>query len=99
MSSSSGALKESLGAVVEPSGVADVVTSDMTCDIVDWQPTETVLEQHRLAYAAYYHCTAELPRLKDLVRFSRSMGPPIERAHVQDRGPPDAGENPQGADQ
>ena len=31
MSSSSGALKESLGAVVEPSGEADVVTSGMTC--------------------------------------------------------------------
>ena len=30
MPSSSGALEESLGAVVEPSGVSDVVTSDMT---------------------------------------------------------------------
>ena len=58
--------------VLEPrtvaSDLAAVVTEAYT-DIADWRPSAKVLEQHRWAYGAYYQLTAELPRLKDLVRF------------------------------
>ena len=56
----------------EPSTVAlDIATvvTGALADIADWRPSASVLETHRIAYGAYYHLTAELPRLRDLVRF------------------------------
>ena len=71
-----GVLEIPTGELAEPTGVSsDIATvpSDIAAPVANdtaiWTPTETVLEQHRLAYAAYYHCTTEHPRLRDLVRF------------------------------
>ena len=67
----SNALLESPGALSERSSdleISDIAATE-TVETAGWTPTETVLEQHRLAYAAYYWNTAQLPRLRDLVRF------------------------------
>ena len=69
LSTTSGALETSAGALAQPPEELSDIAATVTCDEVDWKPSETVLEQHRWAYGAYYHLTAELPRLKDLVRF------------------------------
>ena len=70
-----------LDPVLESTGVATVPIGDITANSVSesaeprpsestvWRPTEAVMEQHRVACAAFYQCTAELPRLRDLVRF------------------------------
>ena len=68
-STTPGALETSVGALAEPSRELSDMAATVTCDIADWSPSERVLEQHRVAYGAYYQLTAELPKYKDLVRF------------------------------
>ena len=69
MQSESDFILEPTGVLAELSGASSNIDAAVSGDTAVWEPTEAVLEQHRLAYAAYYHCTAELPRLRDLVQF------------------------------
>ena len=57
------------GVLLEPLGASADIAAAVTCDTADWTPSEMVLEQHKWAYGAYYHLTADLPRIRDLVRF------------------------------
>ena len=68
-STTSGALETSTRALTESAGERSDIATAEAGDTADWRPSERVLEQHRVAYGAYYQLTAELPRYRDLVRF------------------------------
>ena len=64
-------LETPAGASLESYGAS---AAAVTCDTGAWSPSETVLEQHRVAYGAYYHLTADLPRYRDLPDFFMRRG-------------------------
>ena len=65
----SGALPKITLALAKSFGALEDIVASMTCDTADRKLDTAVLQQHRLAYAAYYQCTAELLQLKDLEQF------------------------------